>query len=134
RNVLSDQRVLILLDNARDSAHIAPLIDCLSTSLVVATSRRALTNLGRWGTVNIPVWPLPNDQAVAWLSRRLPERAESDPETVTLLAELCGGTPLALRLVAEHIAARPHVPTAEFVEELRDIHALIGLGDDGDGP
>jgi tetratricopeptide (TPR) repeat protein len=47
---------------------------------------------------------------------------------------MCNGSPLALRGVADHVAARPQVQLGEFVDELRDTDILLGLGgEDNDG-
>ncbi len=135
RELLADRgAAAALLDDAFDSAQVAPLLDCLSPCLVVVTSRRRLSGLGRRGATNVTVAPLSYRESKAWLVRRLGVRLDGAQGAADMLAELCGGNMLALRVVAQHVATAPHVPVGELVEELRDSHTLLGLGDDGDGP
>ncbi|REH35290.1 transcriptional regulator [Kutzneria buriramensis] len=131
-NLLSGRRALIVLDNAENSRHVQPLLDYLSTCLVLVTSRQRLSGLARRGASHISVAPLDQGESVEWLEKRIGPRAEADRDSVCEVAALCGGNSLSLRLVGEHIVAHPGVPLAEFVEELRA--ELLDLGDDGDGP
>lgn len=132
RNLLTGRSVLAVLDNVATTRDVLPLLRCLPC-LVVVTSRRRLTGLARRGALDLTVPPLDYTEAKRWLTRRIGDRAEAEPDAAAELTALCGGSPLALRGVADHVAARPRVPLNEFVEELRDPHALLGLGD-GDGP
>jgi DNA-binding SARP family transcriptional activator/tetratricopeptide (TPR) repeat protein len=134
RSMVAGRRVLALLDNAKDSAAVQPLLDCLTTCLVVVTSRRALSGLGRRGAVNLQVPRLDEREGETWLARRVGMRANQEPDAVGALVSLCAGNPLALRVVGDHIGTRPQVQLREFVDELDDVHVLLGLGDDGDGP
>lgn len=134
RDLLANRGVLAVLDNAFDSAHVEPLLDCLSGCQVVVTSRRRLSGLARRGATNVTVPPLSYQESRAWLVWRLGERLAGSPEAADMLAAMCVGNMLALRVVVQHIVAAPHVPLDELVDELRDSNTLLGLGDDGDGP
>lgn len=134
RDLVATRSVLALLDNAFDSAHVEPLVDCLGACTVIVTSRRRLNGLGRRGATNITVPPLSYRESRSWLVRRLGERIAGSPEAADTLAAMCVGNMLALRVVAQHVATAPHVPVGELVDELRDSQKLLGLGDDGDGP
>ncbi|AHH98572.1 hypothetical protein KALB_5210 [Kutzneria albida DSM 43870] len=133
-NLLSGRRVLVILDNAEDSRHVQSLLECLSTCLVLVTSRQRLSKLARRGASSLTVLPLQPRESIEWLSQRVGQRSLADPESVRDIAALCGGNALSLRVVGEHIAGHPDVPLADFVEELRDERAVLNLGDDGDGP
>lgn len=134
RSRLAGRRTLVVLDNALDSSHVLPLLDCLPDCVIIVTSRRKLSGLGRRGAVNVSVPPMSYGECKSWLTRLLGERAANAPGSVDRLAEVCGGNLLALRVVAQHVARAPYVPVNELLDELRDSHTLLSLGDDGDGP
>jgi tetratricopeptide (TPR) repeat protein/DNA-binding SARP family transcriptional activator len=133
RNLLAGRRAIVVLDNAENTEHVRPLVDCLPC-LVIVTSRQRLSGLGRRGATNLSVSTLSYPDSRKWLANRIGPRAEAEPGAVTELASLCSGLALMLRVVAEHVLSRPPVRLVEFVDELRDAHALLGLGDDGDNP
>ncbi len=95
--VLRGKKVLLLLDNALDTAQAAPLIPPAGCALIV-TSRRSFL-LGN--TPSHPVDSLPDDEAIALLRTFHP--ALTDPDAAKL-ARLCAGLPLALRLAGAHLA------------------------------
>ncbi len=130
RDLVANRCALVLLDNAYDSSHVDPLLDCLPGCVAVVTSRRKLSVLGRRGATNLTVAALSYQESKAWLAGRIGARVAGATD---LLAELCGGNILVLRVVAQHVATSLHVPIEEIVNELRDSRKLLDLGDDGDG-
>lgn len=134
RRLLSDRPTLVLLDNAANSTHVAPLVDCCSPGLVVITSRTRLSGLGRRGAVSVRVPPLSHADAARWLGSQVGARALSDPDEITELAGLCCGNALVLHVVASHAVNLPGVPLAELADELRDPSTLLALGADADDP
>lgn len=130
RSMLADRRVLVLLDNARDSEQVRPLLPGGSNALVIVTSRRRLDGLVvRSGARVLPLETLPTQAAIDLLDAACsPRLSESEPAAVRELAELCGGLPLALRIAAARLAANPGREVASLVEELSDrrhrLHAL----------
>jgi DNA-binding SARP family transcriptional activator len=133
RNLLAERRMLVMLDNVRDSAHVRPLLAAVATCPVLITSRQQLTSLvGQDGVERLTVPTLPPQEARAFLCQRLGERAYEDPVAVDTLVEQCAGLPLALLLVSEHIAARPAPPLADLVDELRHTRRLLDAGQHGD--
>jgi tetratricopeptide (TPR) repeat protein len=133
RSLLTGRRVLAILDNVASSNHVFPLLACLSSCLVVITSRRRLIGITRRGGLDLPVPPLEYSEAKAWLAHRVGNRATTEPDAFAELTAMCAGSPLAICGVADHVTIRPRVRLTEFVEELRDARTLLGLGDDGDG-
>lgn len=133
RSLLSGRRALVLLDDASDSDHILPLLEFMPCFVVVTSSRR-LNGLSRRGATNLSVAPLGYPDSRTWLVGRMGERALNEPGALTEIVGLCGGNSLALRLMVEHVNGRPRVSLADFVDELRDAHALLSLGDAGDDP
>lgn len=130
RSLLADRRVLVLLDNARDSEQVRPLLPGSSESLVVVTSRRRLDGLvvGSGARV-LPLETLPRETAIELIDRAgAPRGSASEPAATRELADLCGGLPLALRIAAARLAANPGRGVADLVHELTDerdrLHAL----------
>jgi DNA-binding SARP family transcriptional activator/tetratricopeptide (TPR) repeat protein len=122
RSLLAARRVLVVLDNARDSEHVRPLLPGGSGSLVVVTSRRRLDGLvassgARLLSLGVldpgPATRLITDAAqVAGVSVSEAQAAE--------LARLCGHLPLALRVVAARLAVHPGRTAQGLVVELSD--------------
>ncbi|GHJ49134.1 SARP family transcriptional regulator [Catellatospora sp. TT07R-123] len=116
RSQLAQRRMLILLDNAVDAAQVRPLLPGTASSLVVVTSRRALTSLD--GAELLPLDVLSEDDA-AELVDRLAGPGRGPAATKDLVA-LCGKLPLALRIAAARLAARPDWTADDLVERLVD--------------
>ncbi|MET7397762.1 tetratricopeptide repeat protein [Dactylosporangium sp. NPDC005572] len=118
--LLNGRRVLIILDNVRNSDHVLPLLTTSSTCLTVITSRDRLTGLTvRHGVRTVTVPPLPDANCVTLFGRMVGAgRAGAEAPAVRALARLSGGLPLAVRIIGEHVAARPYVPIADLVGDL----------------
>jgi tetratricopeptide (TPR) repeat protein len=129
RELLAHRPLVVVLDNARDSAQVRPLLPFLSTCLVVVTSRQRLTALGARG---FSVAPMSHQDATRFLAGRLGERAAHDPGSVDALATLCGGLPLTLHLVADNIVPQHGIQLAEHVDRFRSVATLLDLSGDED--
>ncbi|ALG13446.1 hypothetical protein AOZ06_47200 [Kibdelosporangium phytohabitans] len=132
RGLLSGQRALVVLDNVRDHNQIRHLLDCLSNCTVLITSRSRLPDMARRGASTVPIQPLTYTEGKAWLAKWLGPRASAEAAATSDLVALCGGIALILKIVGERTHSRPGVALAEFADELRDEHTLLGLG--GHGP
>jgi DNA-binding SARP family transcriptional activator/tetratricopeptide (TPR) repeat protein len=118
RTVLAGRQVLVVLDNARDSEQVRPLLPGDPGCAVVITSRDALAGLvAADGARRLDLDALPPAEAAGLLRSLIGRRADQDPDGVEKLAGLCARLPLALRIAAELAAARPEVPLAELVAE-----------------
>lgn len=133
RSLLHGQRMLVVLDEAQSADQLRPLIP-RGSSCVLVTSRQRFGGLAaRDGAHLVTVGPLADKESarlLAGLSEgRLDER---DPATGRLVA-LCGGLPLALRIVADGLAANPEVPVDTLVEQYAAEHGRLDrltVGDD----
>ncbi|MGW2781210.1 BTAD domain-containing putative transcriptional regulator [Streptomyces populi] len=106
RAVLADRQVLIVLDNARDTHQIGPLLPGDGSSAVLVTSRRALA--GPHGATRIALHPMAEDEQRRMLERLCGEDAlRTDPESASLVLDACAGLPLALRIAGAQLATRP---------------------------
>ncbi|MBL1066678.1 AfsR/SARP family transcriptional regulator [Streptomyces sp. 7-21] len=136
RSRTAGSRMLVLLDNAVDSAQACPLLPAQSC-LAVVTSRRALRDLvAHHGAARIPLGPLDERAAGELLDRGLgAARAAADPGGRKLLADLAGGVPLVIRLISAFASRYPGTPLTELA---RTLHGDAGLdllaGDGPDGP
>jgi hypothetical protein len=106
RSLLADRRMLVVLDNAADSAQVRPLLPAAPGCLVVVTSRDDLSGLvSRLGALRLEVTTLRTADAVALLRAATADyRARDRRADLAELARLCAGLPLALRIAAERAA------------------------------
>ncbi|MFL6121665.1 BTAD domain-containing putative transcriptional regulator [Actinophytocola sp.] len=133
RDTLAGRRVLVILDNVRDSAHARPMLAATAGCPVVLTSRKRLTGSAlRDGAERITVPELRQEEATALVVARSGRRAMTEPDAIDELVDLCERLPLAVRVVAEHVAARTEVPLRELVDELRHTRRLLDAGAQGD--
>ncbi|MGW2180729.1 AfsR/SARP family transcriptional regulator [Streptomyces sp. NPDC001732] len=135
RSVTDGKRLLLVLDNARGTDQVEPLLPGSPGCLVLVTSRRRLTGLvARHQAQHLSLAVLTPAAARELVAARLgAERAGAEPEAVTELAERCDRLPLALSIAAARACTLPSLPVAALVEELRDErHRLTALST-GDG-
>jgi Trypsin-like peptidase domain/NB-ARC domain len=102
---LAGSQVLLVLDNAKDAAHVAPIVKAAETCCVIVTSRDRRQHYARPPLV-FPVPPLDREAAVDLLAQFAGDRGH-EREHLDTLARLCGDLPLALRLVGDHMASLP---------------------------
>ncbi|WP_433333549.1 BTAD domain-containing putative transcriptional regulator [Spirillospora sp. CA-294931] len=119
RTRLAERRVLVLLDNARDAEQVRPLLPGAASCAVLLTSRAKLGGLGTARLIDLDV--LHPDEAVELVARIAGRhRVEAEPEAAAELPLICGYLPLAVRVVAARLAARPSWTLASLVERLAD--------------
>jgi DNA-binding SARP family transcriptional activator/tetratricopeptide (TPR) repeat protein len=117
RTELADRQVLVLLDNALDTAQVLPMLPGTAHTGVIITSRRRLGGLDGAHTVSLDVLPL--DDAVELLRRTVGERAYADPACTVEVAQLCGRLPLAVRLAGARLQHRPSWSVGDLAQRLR---------------
>ncbi|SCL58233.1 AfsR/SARP family transcriptional regulator [Micromonospora peucetia] len=124
RTLLAERRVLLVLDNARDSTHVRPLLPGGPGCLTLITSRSRLTGLVTTeGAHPITLDPLPLGDAHRMLIRRLgAARLTADPAAVTTITARSAGLPLALAIVASRMVSHPHFSLRAIAEELELAH------------
>jgi DNA-binding SARP family transcriptional activator len=134
RTLLADRRVLIVLDNARDSSQVRPLLPGTPLSLVIVTSRNQLLSLvATDGAQPIVVDLLSPGEARSLLVRRLgTERIAAEPAAVGQIIDSCAGLPLALSIVSARASANIRLPLADLAEELREARGGLYALDGGD--
>ncbi|WP_078883983.1 AfsR/SARP family transcriptional regulator [Streptomyces sp. NRRL S-340] len=124
RATLAGRRLLLVLDDARDCAHIRPLLPATPGTLTVITSRRRLEGLAVTHNARIiPVHPMSPAESLRLLARRLgTHRTRSEPDAAHRIAGLCAGHPLALTLAATRAQTNPHFPLTALAAHL-EAHA-----------
>jgi tetratricopeptide (TPR) repeat protein/transcriptional regulator with XRE-family HTH domain len=120
RSLLAGRRMLILLDNARDTAHVRPLLPGAPECLVLVTSRNQLTSLVAVpGAHPINLDLLTIDEAREVLTCRLgADRVAAEPEAVEEIIIHCARLPLALAIVAARAATRPRLLLRTLADQL----------------
>ena len=122
RCTLADRRVLILLDNARDSDQVRPLLPGGPDCLTIITSRHRLHGLIVSHNARfIPLGLLTLREGVELLVRRLGEdRVRAELPSAEAIVELCGHLPLAVAIASARAVLQPSFPLAAIAAELRE--------------
>jgi DNA-binding SARP family transcriptional activator len=122
RSILDGRRVLVILDNVRTVEQILPLLPGNGRCCVLITGRSALGELlGGHGVIRVRLGVMAEREAKALLDVVVGDgRLASDPESTARLGELCGRLPLALRISATRLAAKPHWSVRHLVARLED--------------
>jgi tetratricopeptide (TPR) repeat protein len=134
RSLLADRRMLVVLDNARDSAQVLPLLPGSEGCVVLVTSRTRLTGLitdkdARPLTVDL----LPVAEARQLLARRLgARRVAAEPQAVEQIIAMCAQLPLALSIAAARAASHPAFSLAAVAAELREARGSLQAFTDAD--
>ncbi|GAA3434960.1 AfsR/SARP family transcriptional regulator [Kutzneria kofuensis] len=134
RSQLADRRILVVLDNARDTDQVRPLLPGSAQCLTVITSRDPLGGLiVSAGARAVPLDLMTTAEAYDLLASRLgPERLAVEPHAVSDLIELCAHLPLALTIVAARVTLAPTLSLAELAKQLRDVRDRLRALDIGD--
>ncbi len=119
RSLLATRRMLVVLDDAASETQVGPLLPGSSSCSVLVTSRTRLTGLP--GTHRITLDILDTDSALELIGNVVGrERVIRELEAAKALISTVGGLPLALRILAARLAARPHWSLASMLGRLAD--------------
>ncbi|MFE9561575.1 BTAD domain-containing putative transcriptional regulator [Streptomyces sp. NPDC006487] len=117
RTLMASRRVLVVLDDAASESQIRPLLPGSCSCAVLVTSRVRLTGLPGAHRVELDV--MSTEHALELLVRVIGEdRVKREGVAAEALIRTVGGLPLALRIVAARLAARPHWTLASMVHRL----------------
>ncbi len=125
RSALSGQKILLLLDNAKDALQVRPLLPPAGCGLIV-TSRDSLASLPEVET--LAVGDLTEEESVKLLRTIVKTKGEDDD--LKVIAKLCGYLPLALN-VAACTLTRPEWTPSEYIGALKKERLKrLRIGDD----
>ncbi|WP_431936641.1 BTAD domain-containing putative transcriptional regulator [Micromonospora sp. RP3T] len=125
------RRLLVVLDNAAGENQVRPLLPAEPGCAVLVTARRRLTALP--GAVHVDLGVFTAEQAVDLLRHALgPARVTAEHADCRRVAERCGHLPLAIRIAAARLAARPHWPVRRLADQLADERARLDVLRTGD--
>ncbi|MBV2156690.1 BTAD domain-containing putative transcriptional regulator [Kitasatospora sp. SUK 42] len=117
RSLMAGRRMLIVLDNAWDADQVHPLIPGASGSAVLITSRSRLSALA--GASISDVEELTPEEALDLFSTIVGSaRVAAEPEAASSVVIACGLLPLAVRIAATRLAARPRWSVSDLAQRL----------------
>ncbi|MFI9385959.1 BTAD domain-containing putative transcriptional regulator [Kutzneria sp. NPDC052558] len=134
RGLVADRRMLIVLDNARDTAQVAPLLPGGATCTVLVTSRHRLGGLvAAHGAQPLALGGFDPADARALLTRRLgPAKVAAESAAIDDLVRHCAGLPLALGIVAARAAGHPDFGLAAVADEMASASTRLDALDVGE--
>ena len=120
RSLLAGKRILVVLDNAASTDQLRSLLPGSHTCMVLVTSRNRLGGLvARDGAYRITLGVLSEAESRRLLVRSVgEERLAGCPDALATLVQRCGYLPLALRIIAANLAARPHMTVNDLADAL----------------
>jgi tetratricopeptide (TPR) repeat protein len=131
RGLLSSRKVLVVLDNAVSEAQVRPLLPGARTCAVLVTSRSRLVGLEGARAYDLRVMSPP--AALDLFEKVLgDERAAAEPDAAAEIVRLCGYLPLAVRITAARLAARPNWRLARMLPRLAREHQRLAELEAGD--
>ncbi len=131
RDRLTGKRMLIVLDDATAADQVRPLLPASHGCLVLITSRRRLTALDEAHPLTIDLLPVP-DAVALFVKIAGTDRVAGHTDTVAGLVRVCGQLPLAIRIVAARLRARPAWSVLQLATRISaERTGLVGF-DDGE--
>jgi DNA-binding SARP family transcriptional activator len=124
RSALAGRRMLLLLDDARDAAQVRPLLPGSGSCAVIVTTRAQLADLAGARPVNLEVMT-PAEARLLFSGIVGSARAAAEPEAAERILRYCAGLPLAIRIAAAKLAARPQWSVQDMAARLAASHRRL---------
>ncbi|MEU7022200.1 BTAD domain-containing putative transcriptional regulator [Streptomyces sp. NPDC046203] len=119
RTRTADRRLLVLLDNASESAGLTPLLPAGPHSAVLVVGHVHLA--AETGLATLALGAMNRTESLALLTRTIGKaRTTAEPAAAERIVEYCAGLPLALRITGARLAARPHWSVGRLAQRLAD--------------
>ncbi|WP_234439018.1 AfsR/SARP family transcriptional regulator [Streptomyces sp. NRRL B-3229] len=113
------RRILVVLDNATGHGQLSALLPTSPEAAVLVTGRRHPP--GASGHDTAVLAPFTDEEATRLLATVAgPERIATEADAAREIVRSCAGLPLAVRIAAVQLAARPHWRVARLAARLAD--------------
>jgi tetratricopeptide (TPR) repeat protein len=131
RSLLRDRHMLIVLDNTHGAAQVRPLLPASPTCAVLITSRTQLAELE--SAERVPLGAMSPSEATQLLGKVAGNnRIDAESDAALEIARACGHLPLAVRIAAGRLDARPAWTLRDLADRLADERSRLSqlrLGD-----
>jgi DNA-binding SARP family transcriptional activator/tetratricopeptide (TPR) repeat protein len=125
RAEMAHRRAIIVLDDAPGPDQVMAIAPTAGDSLTIVTTRQ---RAGWRGPRVLRLEPLKARDSVALLRRLAGPTADQDTDKMAMVASLCGGLPLAIRVTAGQLREGGLADLDSLIDELTEVHA--GRADD----
>jgi DNA-binding SARP family transcriptional activator/tetratricopeptide (TPR) repeat protein len=134
RSLVAGRRILLVLDNARASAQVEPLLPGSASCATLITGRTGLAGLVAGHSARpVPLGVLDAAESAEVLAGHLgAARLAEEPGAAAELIRHCAGLSLALGIVAGRAALAPELPLAALAADLRESSARLDGLDSGE--
>jgi transcriptional regulator with XRE-family HTH domain/tetratricopeptide (TPR) repeat protein len=124
RSLLTSRRMLIVLDDVRDAAQVRSLVPGSAAAALIITSRNSLSDLESASAVQLP--GMTAEDALALFTTVVGvRRVAMEPEAAQKVIAACAGMPLAVRIVATRLRARPGWTIGSLAARLTDERRIL---------
>jgi transcriptional regulator with XRE-family HTH domain/tetratricopeptide (TPR) repeat protein len=119
RSLVASRRLLIVLDDVRDAAQVRSLVPGSAAAAVLITSRSSLSDMEAASVLQLP--GMTAEDALALFTTVVgARRVAAEPDAARMVVAACAGMPLAVRIIAARLRARPGWTIGSLAARLAD--------------
>ena len=119
RAAMAGRRILIVLDDAHDTAQVNTLLTAIGGCAVIVTTQRHM--IGLCGARRFEIAGLRPDESLRLLERIVGERRlAAEPAAARAVVTACAGHPIAVTVAGARLATRPGWQVAAMVSQLKE--------------
>ncbi len=121
RSILEGKQVLLVFDNAKDSAQVEPLMPPGTSGVIITSRRRVIVP----GVTHVDLDVMKESEAVSLLRSIVGDTRASDSQLAEI-ASLCGYLPLALRMAGTFVRLNVLWDAYDYITALADERRRLG--------